>query len=192
MSIRLATAADALAVQAIYAPIVESTAISFELEVPSLDEIASRITDRQPGHPWLVDDIDGDVTGYAYAGRFAPRAAYDWSVETSVYVNHDHRSEGVGRRLYTALLDVLVLQGYRQAMGGIAMPNPGSVALHERLGFVHVGTFPAAGWKFGQWHDVGWWQRPLAMDAGEPSAVVPVDELSSEALGEALLGGGAG
>jgi len=172
MRIRLASADDARAVRDVYAPVVESSAISFELSVPSVDEMAARIVGRQPTYPWLVAESQADgVVGYAYAGRFSGRAAYDWSVETSVYLAEAARGRGVGRALYEVLLALLAAQGYRQAMAGIALPNPASVALHERVGFAPVGVYRAAGWKFGAWHDVGWWQRPLA--DGEAGAQPP-------------------
>jgi phosphinothricin acetyltransferase len=104
MLIRLATADDAGAVRAIYAPIVETTAISFELVVPSEEELAARITDRQPAYPWLVIEDESGVAGYAYAGRFAGRPAYDWSVETSIYLAERARRRGVGSLVYAALI----------------------------------------------------------------------------------------
>jgi len=189
MRIRMALAGDAPAVRAIYAPTIETTAISFELTVPTVEEMAERIIGRQPAHPWLVAERDGTVAGYAYAGRFSGRAAYDWSVETSVYVDSAARGSGVGRELYAALMALLEAQGYRQAMAGIALPNPASVALHERAGFVPAGVYLAAGWKLGRWHDVGWWQRSLAngeVDDGPPVPPVPFTELSPEAVRAAL------
>ena len=191
MQIRLASASDAGSVWAIYAPVVESTAISFELEVPSEDEMAARITGRQPAHPWLVavpDDgvSDGAVLGYAYAGRFSGRAAHDWSVETSLYVAESAQGRGVGRSLYAALLAVLSAQGYRQAMAGIALPNPASITLHEKAGFTPVGVYRAAGWKLGAWHDVSWWQRALAPADAPPATVTPLTSLPPDVLAAAL------
>jgi phosphinothricin acetyltransferase len=190
-SIRLATAADAAAVRAIYGPVIETTAISFELVVPSEDEMAARITSRQPAYPWLVAEGDDGlgVIGYAYAGQFKDRAAYDWSVETSAYIAETARGRGVGRALYAALLAVLEAQGYRQAMGGIALPNEASIRLHEGAGFTLVGVYRAVGWKFGTWHDVGWWQRPLARSDGRPPAPRPLTELAPETLAAALRAG---
>ncbi|HZM40406.1 MAG TPA: arsinothricin resistance N-acetyltransferase ArsN1 family B [Acidimicrobiales bacterium] len=191
MPIRLATAADAAAVRAVYAPVIETTAISFELVVPSEDEMAARIAGRQPAHPWLVAEGDDGrgVVGYAYGGRFSGRAAYDWSVETSVYLAEAARGRGVGRSLYAALLAVLAAQGYRQAMGGIALPNEASVRLHEGAGFSLVGVYRAVGWKFGTWHDVGWWQRPLARSDGPPHPPIPLTELAPTTLAAALRAG---
>jgi phosphinothricin acetyltransferase len=191
MQIRLATAADAAAVRDIYGPVIETTAISFELVLPSEDEMATRITSRHPAYPWLVaegDDGQG-VIGYAYAGQFKDRAAYDWSVETSVYLAEAARGRGIGRSLYTALLAVLTAQGYRQAMGGIALPNEASVRLHEGAGFTLVGVYRAVGWKFGTWHDVGWWQRPLAAAEGSPHPPIPLTELAPTTLASALRAG---
>jgi phosphinothricin acetyltransferase len=189
MLIRLATADDASAVRAIYAPVIESSAISFELVVPAEDEMATRIAGRQPAHPWLVAEDERGVTGYAYAGRFAARAAYDWSVETSAYIAASARGQGVGRALYAALLAILTAQGYRQAMAGIALPNPASVRLHEGAGFTPVGVYRAAGWKLGAWHDVGWWQRALAPAEGAPSSPAPLDALPAGVLDAALAAG---
>jgi len=205
MHLRLATAADAAAVRAIYGPVIETSAISFELVVPSEDEMASRISERQPEHPWLVaEGEDGPhgragqgaghgVVGYAYAGRFSGRAAYDWSVETSAYIAEAARGRGVGRALYAALLALLTAQGYRQAMAGIALPNEASVRLHEGAGFTLVGVYRAVGWKFGAWHDVGWWQRALVRAGdgagGPPAGPTPLTELAPAALAAALRAG---
>ena len=181
VGVRIAVEADAAAVRDIYAPTVESSAISFELEVPSVVEMAARIVDRLPSYPWLVAEEAGDVVGYAYAGRFAVRAAYAWSVETSVYVAERARGKGVGRALYTALFDILAAQGFRRAMAGIALPNPASVGLHESMGFTQVGVYKAVGWKLGAWQDVGWWQRGLAaLGEGPPAPPVPLTLLSPE------------
>lgn len=187
--IRIATATDAAAVRAIYAPAVESTAISFEVTVPSVDEMAARITDRQPAYPWLVAEDARGIAGYAYAGRFAARPAYRWSVETSVYVAEMAQGRGVGRALYAALLAILTAQGYRQAMGGIALPNPASVRLHEAAGFALVGVYRGVGWKFGAWHDVGWWQRGLAAEDSTPEVPTRLDDVSAGALTAALNAG---
>ena len=190
MRIRMASADDAGAVRDVYAPVIESSAISFELIVPSVDEMAARIVGRQPAYPWLVAESDADgVVGYAYAGRFSGRAAYDWSVETSVYLAEAARGRGVGLALYDVLLALLAAQGYRQAMAGIALPNPASVALHERVGFAPVGVYRAAGWKFGTWHDVGWWQRPLAGAEGSPHPPIPLTGLEPTTLAAALRAG---
>ncbi len=189
MRIRLALEADGPAVHAIYVPVVESTAISFETAPPSSAEVARRIAAHQETHPWLVANSERGILGYAYAGPFAARAAYAWSVETSVYVAEAARGRGVGRALYRSLLRLLGAQGYRQAMAGIALPNPASVRLHEASGYIQVALFRAAGWKLGAWHDVGWWQRPLRdgdPDPMAPRAPLALSHLEVEALAAAL------
>jgi L-amino acid N-acyltransferase YncA len=159
--VRAATPADAEAIRAIYAPVVEETAISFEHEVPSVEEMRARMTAGAPRLPWLVGASTDEVVGYAYAAPHRSRVAYRWSVETSVYVAGAARGLGVGRLLYARLLPLLSELGYISAYAGVALPNPASVALHESAGFQHVGTFPRVGHKHGRWHDTGWWWAPL-------------------------------
>jgi phosphinothricin acetyltransferase len=186
MEIRLATPADAPGVQAVYAPIVESTPISFELEPPSVEEMAARIAGVLPTHPWIVLTDGGEVAGYAYGRQLQTRAAYRWSVETSVYVAGGHRGAGAGGALYRSLFEVLGRQGYRQAVGGVALPNPASVRLHESCGFRLTGVQTRLGWKLGAWHDVGWFQRELVADTGPPTDPIAVDRLDPLVLAEAL------
>lgn len=186
--LRLATPspADAEAVLAIYGPVVRDTVVSFETAVPGVAEMQERISSRWPAYPWLLAEDSWGVVGYAYAGRFAARAAYDWSVETSIYVAEAARGRGVARVLYRALLGILGAQGYRQAMAGIALPNPASVALHESFGFSAVGSFPSAGWKLGRWIDVGWWQRDLGGGSAAPARPLPVTALPPDLLAATL------
>jgi phosphinothricin acetyltransferase len=171
--IRLATAADAAPIANIYRPIVESTTISFETEPPGDDEMRRRIVEAAERYPWLVCDIDGFVAGYAYAGRHRARAAYQWSVDVSVYVDASRRRRGIGQGLYTSLLAMLAAQGFFNAFAGIALPNPASVALHESLGFEPIGIYRHVGFKLGAWHDVGWWQRPLRQSG--PAVRAPLE-----------------
>jgi phosphinothricin acetyltransferase len=162
MKIRVATPADAEAITAIYAPVVENTSISFELAPPAVDEMRSRIVKTLPDLPWLVsEDAQGLVNGYVYASKHRERPAYQWSVDVTAYVRENARGAGVGKRLYQVLIEELAGLGYFQAFAGIALPNAASVALHEAVGFEHIGTYRKVGFKFGAWHDVGWWQRKL-------------------------------
>jgi phosphinothricin acetyltransferase len=167
--LRLAREEDASAFLEIYAPIVRETAISFELEPPGVDEYRERIRTTLWRLPWLACDENGSLVGYAYAGAFRPRLAYQWTVETTVYVRPSHHRRSVARALYTALVDVLRLQGYRSALAVIALPNAASVALHEKLGFKPAGIFRAAGFKLERWHDVGFWQLSLGGATGPPA-----------------------
>ncbi|WP_232007272.1 GNAT family N-acetyltransferase [Mycobacterium intermedium] len=145
----------------IFRPYVLDTAITFETEVPTIEQMAARIAAAQVIHEWLVLEVDGDVVGYAYAQQLNPRAAYRWAVETSVYVAMDRRRSGAGRLLYRELLDRLAGRGFRRAIGLIAQPNDASNALHASFGFRPAGLLTRVGWKLGAWHDVQWWQLDL-------------------------------
>lgn len=173
--IRIATPADASAIQAIYAPIVSDTAISFEVVPPTIEEMASRIETTLVNYPYLVAELDGAVVGYAYASQHRAREAYRWSVDVTVYIDTAVHRQGIGRALYQQLLPILEQQGFHAAYAGIAQPNAASVALHEAQGFTHIGTYPEVGFKHGQWHAVGYWRKPLNM-VTPPSEIVAFSE----------------
>jgi L-amino acid N-acyltransferase YncA len=176
--IRLATIDDGAAVAAIYRPYVESTVISFEVVPPGADEMARRISTVLARLPWLVAERDGAVAAYAYASGHHTREAYQWSVDTAVYVQEGFHRKGLGRRLYQVLFASLVRQGFVNAYAGITLPNANSVGLHEALGFTRVGVYSNVGFKLGQWHDVGWWHlqlRPLPSHPQPPSALPLVE-----------------
>ncbi|MDB5933376.1 MAG: phosphinothricin acetyltransferase [Massilia sp.] len=163
MKIRDVNVKDAESIASIYNHFVLTTSISFEETEVSAIEMAGRIADVQAaGLPWLVAEIDGVVAGYAYATKWRVRHAYRFSVESSVYLAPDQAGKGIGTTLYRVLLDRLRAGGYHLAIGGIALPNAASVALHEKLGFEKVAHFSEVGFKFGRWTDVGYWQLVLA------------------------------
>lgn len=159
--IRSATLADAAAICEIYNPYIADTVITFEEQPVSVAEMERRITDVLKALPWLVVDDDGQVAGYAYAAPWRTRAAYRHSVESTIYLAPAYHGRGVGRRLYTELLTRLRARGLHRVIGGIALPNPASVGLHESLGFKKVAEFGEIGFKFGRWINVGYWQREL-------------------------------
>ena len=166
MTIRIAMPDDASSITDIYAPIVESSAISFELTPPDVEGMRERITTTLTHFPWLASEDDsGRIDGYAYASPHRTRAAYRWAVDVTAYVRGDARRSGIGTRLHVALCEELVALGYFQAFAGIALPNPASVALHESVGFEYLGTYREVGYKLGAWHDVGWWQKALQASA---------------------------
>ncbi|AFY32751.1 arsinothricin resistance N-acetyltransferase ArsN1 family B [Calothrix sp. PCC 7507] len=169
--IRLANETDAVKMLEIYAPIVRETPISFELEPPREIDFQERIKSYQERLPWLVYEINGQLLGYAYATPYRTRAAYQWSVESSVYVSVEHQRKGIAKALYTSLLRILQLQGFYNVFAAIALPNLASVAVHEAVGFLPVGIFHEVGYKFGKWHDVGWWQ--LSLQQEQAKAVNP-------------------
>jgi len=152
---------DAEQLLTIYRPFVEATAVSFEAVVPPVEEFAERIQKALAGWQWLVAEKDGRCVGFAYGTSHRERAAYRWSVEVSAYVDPKHHRVGIGRSLYSSLLADLSHKGFCNAYAGVTLPNEASVALHRSVGFEPVGTFRAVGRKFGQWHDVVWFQRRL-------------------------------
>jgi L-amino acid N-acyltransferase YncA len=145
------------------------TAISFEVTPPSLTEIEQRIFETLNKFPWLVLESHEGVLGYAYAGPYRNRSAYSWSAETAVYVRQGFQSKGIGKVLYSRLLELLETQGFFNVIGGIALPNDASVRLHESLGFKKVAHFKDIGFKLGQWWDIGFWQLQF------PKPVKPQD-----------------
>ncbi|HEX3518850.1 MAG TPA: arsinothricin resistance N-acetyltransferase ArsN1 family B [Solirubrobacteraceae bacterium] len=167
--IRAASARDAAACAAIYAPYVSDTAITFETEPPSVEEMAARIAAASQRHAWLVYEDQGRVVGYAYGAAFHGRAAYRWACEVSVYLEPGRRRTGAGRALYEALFARLAARGYRMAIAGMTLPNDASVGLHRALGFEPVGTYRRIGFKHGAWHDVAWTQRVLAPGEDPPA-----------------------
>jgi L-amino acid N-acyltransferase YncA len=161
--VRDASALDGEACAAIYATYVTGTAITFEIDPPTPEEMAARIESAQATHAWMVLEDEGRVVGYAYAGPMKPRAAYRWSCEVSVYLEQGRRRTGGGRALYEALFDRLIERGFRTAIAGMTLPNDASVGLHKALGFESIGTYRKIGWKLDSWHDVAWVQRQLAV-----------------------------
>ena len=159
--IRPAIPADAAAIAAIYNHYVRETVVTFEEEPIGKAEMSRRITEVTAGHPWLVAVEGGKVLGYAYANHWKARSAYRFSTESTVYLGPDATGRGLGTGLYTALLAELRRHGCHCVIGGIALPNPASVGLHEKLGFKKVGHMQEAGWKFEAWWDVGFWERML-------------------------------
>jgi len=153
------------------------TAANFNEEPLSADEVLSEWTAAKSTHPWLVARRGDVVVGFARAHPHRGRCAYLYTVEASVYVHPDHQAEGAGRALYERLLPTLRAQGYHTVLAGIALPNEPSVGLHEALGFERAGTFTQVGYKFGLWHDVGYWQRYLDGPGGEPGGIKPVAEV---------------
>jgi phosphinothricin acetyltransferase len=175
LTLRPAVAADAEALIAIYAPYVQKTAITYEYEVPSPAEFRRRIETYSQKHPYLVAEVDGVPVGYAYASPLGSRPAFDWSVETAIYVREDCKGLGVGRALYEALESLLKEQGIRTMTAAIATVSHddpyltnASIQFHLRMGFTPVGTFHNAGCKFGRWYDLTWMEKPIGEYGEEP------------------------
>jgi L-amino acid N-acyltransferase YncA len=187
-TIRYATPEDAPSIQAIYAPYVENTTISFELEPPDVEEMRQRIAKTLVTHPWLVYvNPAGELVGYAYATKNRDRLAYQWSVDVSVYVAPSGHRKGIARGLYTALFDLLRLQGFYNAFAGIALPNDASIGLHRALGFQPAGVLPMVGYKLGQWRDVSWHSLTLQPHADNPTPPRPTADIQSTPEAAAAL-----
>ena len=170
--IRLATAADAAGIAAIYAPYVTDTFVSFEESAPSAGEMARRMAGDGSGmHPWLVAEDAGAVIGFASSSPFRTRPAYRWTVETGVYLAPQAQGRGIGRALMEQMLDLLARQNFTVAVAGITLPNAASVALHEKLGFTACATYRQTGFKLGEWRTVQVFARDLAPRLNPPLEV---------------------
>jgi phosphinothricin acetyltransferase len=167
--LRAATAADAEQVARIYNHYVRHTCVTFEEQPVAAAEIAQRMREVAASSlPWFVAELEGRVVGYAYAGRWRVRSAYRFSAETTVYLEPEATGRKVGTRLMEELLRSLRETSLHVVIAGIALPNPASIALHERLGFHRVATFEEVGFKLGRWIDVAYWQA--ALGAGDGAA----------------------
>jgi L-amino acid N-acyltransferase YncA len=187
IQMRVVEPSDGAACAEIYRSIVERTWISFETEAPDAAEMARRIEAAVPRFPWLVATEAGEVLGYVYAGAHRERAAYRWSVDVTAYLADSARRQGLGRRLYGALFNILRRQGFRSAFAGIALPNAASIGLHEAMGFEPLGTYQEVGHKLGDWRDVGWWRLGLSDLAGPPSEPIPFSAVRRQAGFKSLL-----
>jgi L-amino acid N-acyltransferase YncA len=159
--LRPAITADAAQIAAIYNYYVRETLVTFEEEPVADVEMARRIADTTASYPWLVAEVDGRIAGYAHASSWKRRSAYRFAAESTVYLAPASTGQGLGRTLYAALIAAMRTRGLRCAIAGIALPNPASIAIHEKLGFAPIGHFRQVGWKFGRWVDVGYWELIL-------------------------------
>ena len=177
ITIRIARESDKEELLAIYAPYVSETAITFEYTVPTLEEFRERMTKTLMKYPYRVAVQETEILGYAYASEFKNRAAYDWAVETTIYVKQDSRKSGVGKKLYQALEEVLKQQHICNLYACIAYPNPGSIGFHEHLGYQTIGHFSKCGYKFETWYDMIWMEKMIAEHDLHPEPFKPITEL---------------
>lgn len=178
---------DFAAIAALTNEFIRSTAVHFGDVEQTPDELRALAGARVGGttYPWLVAEDDSGFLGYAKASSWRARAAYAWTAETTIYLHATQRRRGLGRALYARLLATLRAQGFRSAIGGITLPNPASVRLHEALGFEPCGVVREAGNKFGRWHDVGFWQLRLRDDAQAPGALLTPAQAFAATAGSA-------
>lgn len=182
--IRTATVEDAEEILAIYAPYVTDTAITFEYDVPGIEEFRERIRNTLKRYPYLVAEKDGAIIGYAYAGPFKERAAYDWAVETTIYVDQSKKKMGIGKKLYAALEQALAQQNILNLNACIGYPEQedeyltkNSVEFHTHLGYRLVGEFYQCGYKFGRWYNMVWMEKQIGEHTACPKPVIPFEEL---------------
>ena len=180
IQLRMATKEDAKALLAIYRPYVEHTTITFEYEVPSEIEFERRIKETLEKYPYLVADCEGNIVGYAYASAFKSRAAYDWCVETSIYVAEKTRGLGVGQKLYGKLEELLKKQHIMNVNACIAYPNPKSIELHEKQGYQKVAHFSKCGYKLGKWVDMIWMEKCIGKHPDDPEPILKVNQIEWE------------
>ncbi len=175
LTVRFASVADAEALVVIYAPYILKTAITYEYEIPSVAEFAGRISTYSAKYPYLVAELNGTPVGYAYACPLGSRPAFDWAVETAIYIREDCKGLGVGRALYEKLEAILKVMGIctmTAAVASVPREDPyltnASIAFHLRMGFTPVGTFHNAGCKFGRWYDLTWLEKQIGEYEGDP------------------------
>ena len=187
INLQIANEDDACELLKIYAPYVQKTAITFEYDIPSVEEFKWRILNTQKKYPYIVAEHDGQIVGYAYAGAFKGRAAYDWAVETSIYVKKDEKRMGIGKKLYSALESILRAQNILNLNACIAYAEKedehltkNSVQFHEHLGFRLVGKFSQCGFKFGEWYDMVWMEKHIGEHKENPEKVKSFTEIREE------------
>ncbi len=185
MTFRFAEEADAPALLAIYGQYID-TPITFECALPSVESFTERIRSIRAAYPYIVCEEDGRIWGYAYAHRQAERAAYQWNAELSVYLDRSRTGQGLGRRLYTALMEMLRLQGIHTVYALVTVPNEKSEGLHGSMGFRHMGTQRSTGYKDGTWRDVAWFEKQIAPYDPDPAPLAPIGQVPLERLAEIL------
>ena len=187
VKLRVATVSDAAELLKIYAPYVTDTAITFEYDVPTLEDFKGRIAHTLEKYPYFVAELNGEIVGYAYASAFHPRAAYGWVAETSIYVRRDMKRMGLGRTLYDALETALKAQGVLNLNACIACPDVddeyltrNSISFHAHLGYSMVGEFHNCGYKFGRWYNMVWMEKMLGEHVDDQPPIKRFDEVRAE------------
>nr|WP_320024352.1 GNAT family N-acetyltransferase [uncultured Acetobacterium sp.] len=182
ITIRMAMESDTEKILAIYAPYIRDTAITFEYTVPTIEEFSARMKKTLSKYPYLVAVRNEEILGYAYASEFKNRAAYDWSVETTIYIKQETRKNGVGKKLYQALEKVLERQHICNLYACIAYPNPGSIGFHEHLGYRTIGHFSKCGYKLETWYDMIWMEKMIGAHEMSPQPFITITELDDQSV----------
>lgn len=186
LMIRMAELKDAEEILEIYAPYVTDTAITFDYEVPTLEEFQGRMINTMKMYPYLVAVYEGKIVGYCYVSQFKNKDAYDWSVESTVYVRRDFKGKGTGRTLYAKLEEILKMQHILNVNACITYPHTESIAFHEKLGYQTVAHFHQCGYKLGVWHDMVWMEKMLGEHGKDPQPVIPIGDLDVKEIAARL------
>lgn len=181
-SIRLVRSTDAPQILEIYSYYIQKTAITFETEIPSIVDFYQRIENISKYYPWIVYEREGKIIGYAYANQHKHRSAYQWAVDVTIYLNIDSRGEGIGKKLYSVLFDILKPQGFYNVYAGIAQPNEISNKIHESFGFRKIATYKNVGFKLGKWYSVSWFELLLQERRNTPSPFIPISKMHQSDL----------
>lgn len=186
-TIRCANESDAIQILGIYAPYIKGTAITFEYEIPSLEEFKNRIKEISADYPYLVYLSGNKILGYTYAHRHMERKAYQWNAELSVYVAPSHLHQGIGKALYGTLIELVKLQHIKNVYGGVTIPNEASEHLHASFGFEKVGAYRNTGYKCGKWHDVVWYGKKTGEYDSEPKPFIPIVEIEEQTIEKTIM-----
>jgi Sortase and related acyltransferases len=170
--VRIASPDDAPKILEIYAPYILETSISFEMNVPTVAEFQNRMQHYLQRFPWIICEVNGQTAGYVYASLYREREAYQWNCECSAYLSNKFRGKGIAAILYNALFDILKKQRIINVYAGITLPNPASQRFHEKCGFKQFALYKNVGYKFGKWHDVGWWELQLNPHDPKPAPLL--------------------
>jgi L-amino acid N-acyltransferase YncA len=184
IKMRMANENDAEEILRVYAPYINDTVITFEYEIPTINEFKNRIRKISLDYPYLVCTLDEKIIGYAYSYRYKERAAYQWNVELSVYIDNSYLHCGIGKALYSALIEISKLQNIQNIYGGVTYPNKNSEKLHEYFSFKKLGVYHNTGYKFGKWHDVTWFEKSVDEYYGEPRPLLSIKDIDEELLDE--------
>ncbi len=186
ITFRLANEEDAGDILKIYEPYVKNTTISFEYDVPSLEEFKERISHITSYFPYIVCEYGREIIGYAYASKFNERAAYQWNVELSIYIKENFTGYGLGKRMYKIIMDILKLQNIKNAYSRVAASNIESEKLHENFGFNKISVFKNTGYKLGKWIDLIWYVKDISEGETAPNPPIIIHEISQSRLMEIL------
>jgi len=185
-TIKFVNEEDILEILKIYKYYVEETSITFEYVTPSFEEFKDRIKEISSEYPYIVYLSGNDIIGYAYAHKSGERAAYQWNVELSIYLDKNYLGGGIGKILYSALIEILKLQNIQNAYSRVALPNKKSEKLHENLGFCRVGKYSKTGYKNGKWHDVGLFEKRISDYNIEPKPFTSIGRVNKDSINKIL------